>query len=157
MSKKKVQLPLLMIGRSCAACEQGMDAVIAHDTVAFNRYGWYAHIVQADPDYPFGVNYHTHGLLQSLKHKDFQICLCLSPEIAHSIVSDLVEHIKAGETFEAGKVASGIIRGGYNITFANAKECDRDVLRIIFPDKEGALSRDVISEAYRPQWEGTTP
>jgi hypothetical protein len=140
----------------CMGCSEGIEAVRKHDAEAFKEYGWFAHIVP-DPDFPNGMNYHTHGLDVSYNHKDIQVCLSINPKLIHSLVSDVIDQIKKGQTFESGQVVSRIVRG-MNVTFANAKEDNRDVLRMIFPDSAGLLDRkNMVDERFKAQYDGTTP
>jgi hypothetical protein len=136
----------------CFGCKHGLDALRAHDEEAFKKCGWYAHYVCGDEDYPFAVNYHTHGFPESFKHKDIQVCLSIPRETIHSIVFTLADRIRAGEVFEAGDQVAKIIGGGYLVTFKDAKEDGRDVLRLIFPDRDGNLSRDDMDDTFAQQW-----
>ncbi len=128
--------------------------------------GWYAHIVNEDPDSPTGFNYHTHGFVTA-NHLNIQIVLPIHPDICHAIANIIYRRIKIrGQKFQAGKRYSKIIEPDgvagvgeddkeYEVMFIKVTECGRPVLRIIFPDKEGnVLARDMIAESpdYALQW-----
>lgn len=115
-------------------------------------YGWYAHYVGDQDDVPFRINYHTHGIQESFGHKDFQICLPVHPYTMHAIINSMVEEIKAGKKFEPLKKYGNIIGGGFLITFKEAVEHDRQVLRVIFPDDQGSLDPNVMGELSK-QWD----
>jgi len=137
--------------KCCAACEQGMDAVAKHDREAFEKMGWYAHYVVDEPGAPHNVNYHTHGVQESWGHKDLQVCLPLPMEIIHTIVDLIVERIKGGETFQAGKKAFEVIET-LAVTFKDVEEGGRPVLRVIFPDANGSLEPNGMDEKFAEQW-----
>ena len=45
---------------------------------------------------------------------------------------------------------------GYKVTFAKAKECGRDVLRLILPDNHGYIQEnEPMNTSYDKQYEGT--
>jgi len=112
------------------------------------KYGWFVHFVPDDEDCPNSVNYHTHGVERSFGHPDLQICFPLSRDIAHSILSNIVDDIKAGSRFEPGKKYNEIIGGGLSVEFIHAMECGRKVLRIIFPDKNGNYEGAVFQDQF---------
>jgi len=143
--------------KACVGCEHGIEEMFRRDRKAMSKHGWISHIVLDDPDYPQGMNYHTHGLMESFKHEDIQVCLAINPNLIHSVVSGLVNLIKEGRTFSAGQTASGDIQN-LDVTFAAAKEGDRNDLRLIFPDSTGALEESKMAdEHFKAQWVGTIP
>jgi len=95
----------------------------------------------SDPRYPYGLNAHTHGITETLNHPDFQVVLNVNPGTIEHFFNLLVERIKAGEKFEAGKEYDGLVQG-MKLTFIEVLEQDRTVLRLIFPDENGELSRE---------------
>lgn len=130
------------------------EALDAHDRWAvecMERYGFYIHFV-FDEDFdnsPSGVNLHTHGISESQDHRDFQITIPLDPEIARGIFHNLYDRVKAGHTFEEGDVVSEILGGGMKITFIEAMECGRPVLRVILPDSGGNIKRSTMNREWR--------
>ncbi len=88
------------------------------------------------------VNYHTHGFSQLWKHPDFQIVLPLSPEQVMPTFHSFADRVRKGERFHAGQVVSEIIREPYKVKLVAARECDRDVLRILVPDKKNRFPGD---------------
>jgi len=115
------------------------------------KYGFYIHFVPCDDfdNSPSGVNIHTHGIPESLGHPDFQITVLLDLEIASGILHDLYDSVKAGRTFEAEDVVSNILVGGMKLTFIEAMECDRPVLRVILPDSDGNIRRSTMNREWR--------
>lgn len=101
------------------------------------KYGWLAHFVLDDTNTPNNTNYHTHGLAEQFGHPDLQICLPLRPEIAHSVMTKIINKIKEGKRFEPGIEYDGLLAGGYKLQFIAAEEGDRKVLRVVFPNTEG--------------------
>lgn len=140
----------------CVICELGMEEAKRREREQMEKCGWIAHIMEDDPCTPYHFNYHTHGLKESFDHPDLQIVLTLKSEIAHSIVSEVVEHIKEGKKFKHGDLASGIIRAAdpdkeYLVLFINAVENNRNILRIILPDVEGNLEPQDMDPQYSHQ------
>ena len=138
----------------CTCCEKGAAATRAMEQEMVAKVGWYGHYVFDDPSYPFDVNIHTHGIDKKYKHPDLQTCLPLPQEIAHGILWSVVDQIKAGKKFQAGDKAFDIINN-YPVTFIDAIELERKVLRIILPDPAGTLDKDEMDEPYFKQWEIT--
>lgn len=112
------------------------------------EYGWYAHFVPEDPDFPNHINYHTHGLLENFGHPDLQICFPVSTEVAHGIFSEIVDVIKSGGQFQAGNKYAGILAGDFIIELIHAVECGRMILRIVFPNKSGTYEGDIFSSQF---------
>jgi len=130
-----------------AALRQREDAQLA-------RHGWFSHYVFDDHGTPTGMNIHTHGVLESFGHPDFQLILPLATDVAHQILANLVAEVKAGRRFKAGDTAGEIIHG-FDLGFAAATEGGRDVLRVIVPDPEGRTAQGEIEEGYGVQYSGT--
>jgi hypothetical protein len=116
------------------------------------EHGWFAHYV-ADPNMPLGVNFHTHGLIESFGHIDLQIVFPLDSRIARGLFTDTIALIKAkpGLVIEPDKEISGIIFK-YKTLFILATENDRQVLRMIIPDKDGHLAENKLSGNYAMQY-----
>lgn len=104
------------------------------------QYGWYSHCVPTGDNTPFGFNYHTHGVEKSFNHPNIQVVFPLNHEIVHSIVSIVIDRIKAGEKFVPNKDYSEIIGNNLMVRFVEAKECGRSVLRLVFPDAKGEFT-----------------
>src|ERR1035437_3523729 len=91
-------------GHECECCRDGMEAVRKKEQAMIEKHGWYVHFVPGDTKVPFEMNIHTHGLFENLEHTDLQICMSMDPEVAHSVLVNVIEdNIKKGKTFEAGK------------------------------------------------------
>jgi hypothetical protein len=111
-------------------------------------HSWVGDLV-SDPNYPYGLNAHSHGVQETLDHPDFQIVLNVNPGTIDAIFSDLVARVKEGQKFEPG-IEYGEIISNYNITFIEVEEGHRKVLRVIFPDKAGNLDKGTneLSDQY---------
>jgi hypothetical protein len=135
---------------------QAFAELAEHEQAQYEKNGWVAHYVfDDDPQVPEGmINCHTHGLVESLNHPDFQIVLPLPPETAHGILRTLVERIREGDQFRPGDLADEIIRE-YQVAFAMATECDRPVIRVILPASDGILDRKKMTGDFAQQWKGT--
>lgn len=120
----------------CAGCELGEEFLDRKAKEDMAMFGWYAHYVPDDDQCPGGINYHTHGLIESYGHKDLQIVFPLDMNMCHSIATEVVDKIKAGAKFVPDTFYDEILGNGYKVQFIEAKECDRDVLRILIPDKD---------------------
>lgn len=119
----------------CFACKYGTDALLKMQEEAVKKHGWYAHIVQ-DPRCPANTNIHTHHVMESFGHKDFQICLNINPNTSHGLLADAVNEVKKGVKFEPGKKYDNIIKN-YKVEFIEAIEEGRSVLRMLIPDENG--------------------
>lgn len=82
---------------------------------------------------PYLCNAHTHGM-QKYRHMDFQMVLWLPEEEIGRILNTLCLRVQAGERFHAGDSVSGIYED-CDIRLYEFWETDRQVLRVIIPDK----------------------
>ncbi|PSK88136.1 uncharacterized protein DUF4262 [Taibaiella chishuiensis] len=112
------------------------------------RYGWYIHFVFDDEDFPYGINFHTHGIEDSFAHPDLQICFPIPQEMAHLIFNAIVGEIKKGFVFKAGRRYADIIGGGLSLNFIPVRECGRPLLRIIFTDENGGSCRGLLTNQF---------
>lgn len=140
---------------SCFACEHGTEALEAFELKSIEDYGWYCHYVPSE-DYdnsPTGVNIHTHHIQESFNHPDLQIVIPLSQHTVLAVLHEVVNNfIKKGVKFKVGKKYKKIIGNEYSVVFTNAKECGRDVLRMIIPDKNGYLKEnEPMDEQFKIQ------
>jgi len=142
-------------GCECDVCQKGLEAVRRKEEECLTEYGWYAHFVGNDSNCPYSLNAHTHGLEENFNHIDLQACVPLETNLIHSVFCELIEKIKEGRSFKTGEVVTNIFENDIPITFAKARENDRDVLRVIFPDPELHIKREEMIEDYGHQWEGT--
>jgi len=110
------------------------------------KYGYVIENVMADED--GSVNYHTHGLMESFKHLDFQIVLRIKPEQANALIKLFVARVKSGEVFSCGTNVSGIIDG--EVVLIETLESNRPVLRIILPDENGLFPGE---EGCEPEYD----
>jgi hypothetical protein len=135
--------------------EEAIADLQAQQDAALIKYRWYCHAILDAADSPTGFDCHSHGLREHFGHPDFQLVVPLPPEMAHAILINLANAVKEGRRFEAGTAASGIIEG-YDVGFAAATECGREVLRMIIPGPDGRLARGEITGGYEVQYEGTS-
>lgn len=119
------------------------------------EYGWVGDFVMGDPNMPYGIDAHTHGLLETHNHPDLQIVARLQPGLSNQLLVNCVDKIKEGVKFEPGVEYEGIVGGGYRVTFAVATEGDREVLRLIVPGKDGKLTKEDIDPQFKAQYDDT--
>lgn len=121
-----------------------------------DRHGW---IVDSIFDNKLGIicDTHTHGLTDSFSHPDLQCVLPMDPKVIHALFCAIVNKIKNGQVFRAGKCYSGIVKN-YKVRFVEAIESDRRVLRMILPDQNGKLHRELMEDAiFKSQYDGISP
>lgn len=137
-------------GCGCYSCEHGAGSLVAWEIEATEKYGWFSHYVGGKDE----ANIHTHGLVSKHGHVDLQLVIPVPQKTAQMLFWSLVDKIAEGRTFEAGEVVGEVLQG-YDITFANAEEQGRRVLRLILPDKDGNLQPEESDPQYAAQWQGT--
>lgn len=133
--------------------EDRRKKIIEQQKTYLDKYGFYVHFVFDDHTSPTKVNIHTHGLPETYQHFDFQIVVPLNSGVAHSILTTLVENVKSGVVYWDGDYASNIIRN-YQVKFLETIENDRQVLRVIFPDRNGNLEFEDMELGYKSQYDG---
>jgi hypothetical protein len=104
-----------------------------------NSLGWIIHYVpdaSGDTDI---VNIHTHGVEEKFEHLDLQITVPVNPQVVGEILHGVVNQIAAGKVFKEGDLSDEVLGGGFIVGFKEFTECDRKVLRILFPDKNNVL------------------
>lgn len=116
------------------------------------EFGWIVHFVGDDSDSPTRLNIHTHGLQENYNHPDLQIVLGIPQQVVQPILHQIVDRIKAGEKFGDGDVLEDIIADGLPIKLVSATECNRSVLRLIFPDKSGCCDSWSMKDPYLRQY-----
>lgn len=133
---------------------QGRD--FEKEQMMLKEHGFFVHLVFDDKDIATGANIHTHGFPETLDHPDIQIVLSLPLRTVGSIVHTVYNWIKEGNKIELEKAYDNILQG-YNVQYAWAVENDRDVLRMILPDKSGETMKELMKKPYTNQWVGTYP
>jgi hypothetical protein len=136
----------------CAVCEGRVADLKAWEQEMMEKYGWLQHYISEDPDLPCGINHHTHGLPRTYGHLDLQLVGPLEMEVGGGIFCDIVNRIRSGERFKDGDVLVGILQNGYLIKLIAAKECGRDVLRVILPDKKNRLDEERMDQPWVRQF-----
>lgn len=137
--------------RVCKVCSEGPESMLKWQEQMMKKHGWFIHFVYSKES----LNAHTHGLIETFKHPDLQIVLPLGERTCHSVFHTVVDRIKKGDKFEHNQVAQEIIQNNLSVQFVEAQEGGRNVLRIIFPDKNGALDEDkMYQDMFRQQWIG---
>ena len=136
----------------CVKCEGTLPPDF--EKKAMEKMGYLGLIVLDDKDFPNGCNIHTHGFWESWKHPDIQIVIPMPKEIIGPIFGTAKEIATRGGQIITGRLYDNFLKG-FNVEFAWAVECDRDILRIILPDKDGETARGKIAAPYDKQWEGT--
>lgn len=134
----------------CFVCQHGKKALQKVEIKSMKKYGWYAHLVFDDCDFPNHTNFHTHGVYESFGHLDFQCCFPFpDPNILMTILHAIVNDIKGGRSFIANVGYDGYIQGGYLVRFMEATENDRIVLRLLVPNAQGTYEGGPFAEQLR--------
>jgi hypothetical protein len=60
----------------------------------------------------------------------------------------LVGQIKDGKVFEVGTSYPDILGNGYLLEFLHAKESNREVLRLLIPDKNGQFEDEIFKAQF---------
>lgn len=126
--------------------QSSLDDLSREHRKMMEEYGWTAHFVVDDKDFPNRTNYHTHGLDVSFNHPDIQICLPIRPEIAHRLFEAAINHIKAGVFYESGKEYDKILDGGFKVKFIEVLDGDRKLIRMLLPDENGKYEAPLYRE-----------
>lgn len=140
-----------------AKMEERLKNLELTEAKKIKKFGFITHFVtDNDETSPTGHNVHTHGLEQ-FGHLDFQIVIPMdnSGRMAHNIFRNLVDKIKDGQKFQAGKCYPNII-ANYDVSFILAAENGREILRVILPDTEGNLNKEDIHERFAIQYSEET-
>lgn len=136
----------------CDLCREGLEAVKQREQAALLNYGWYIHAITKAPEFPFGKNYHTHGLPESHGHMDLQICCAIPPNKAADIFHTVIQkYIKNGKRLEVGKTYGELIAPSdpillgmtFDVLILEASEGNRQVLRLIFPGRIGEFDGEL--------------
>jgi hypothetical protein len=101
--------------------------------------GWYSHYVfGVDLTRPHIVDAHTHGLREKFGVPEFQIVLKLPQGMVNELFHVLVDRLKTGARFEAGKDYSDVLSDGFLVRMVAASDSfGVTVLRVILPDSQG--------------------
>jgi hypothetical protein len=126
-----------------------MESMLEWQNKCMEQHGWYVHATPGNDPY---MNYHTHGLDVTFKHLDLQIVFPINPEIAHGILMSAIDLIKTGTKLEDGKHYDQIIQN-FSVECILAEECDRQVIRLILPEQDGALGIwNMKEQIYKGQY-----
>lgn len=128
-----------------------IDEIKEHEYKLIAQHGFIIHAVMSPFDQT--ANIHTHGLVTTFDHPDFQCVVPLPPETINGIFHNLVNEIRGGRKFKAGEIVSKILEK-FKVTFVWATEGNRDVLRIILPDNKGNLAPDKLTGKLALQYQG---
>lgn len=143
-------------GCNCVICsgEMTRKTLTKHEEKLMERFGWFAHVVVADPNIATGYNYHTHGMNVTLGHLDLQIVLPLSEKKCHSIAATIYDQVHSGMKFDDGDETKIPRSNGsnYPVRFIKVREGDREVLRVILPSAEGKLEPKDVADDDEPEY-----
>ena len=129
------------------------DEIIKQREQMMKAHGWIVDaVIDNDCESGTGHNIHTHGIEENYGHLDLQCILPINKKVAHSIFCIVVEKIKEGKTFKAGKCYAGLVKNEYKIRFMEAEEGGRKVLRMILPDEKGKLHKNLMEESFRVKY-----
>lgn len=127
---------------------QGRD--FDQEVSMIEKYGYYVHMVPYEPETQL-ANYHSHGL-SLIGHPDMQVVIALPAEITGYLFKTYYDMVKSGTKIQTNKLYEDFLQG-YAVQFIWAVEQDRDVLRMILPDKSGNTQKDSMDSAYKNQWD----
>jgi len=130
-----------MSDNECEGCKNGLEDMRTKQDELMKKYGWIVHYIISDADYPFSVNVHTHGFPSKFKHPDMQLCVPISQENAQGIMWNLAKRLETGDTFQPNEKYNDIIEG-FPVLICHAMENSRDILRVVFPDKNGRFDTE---------------
>lgn len=132
----------------CDVCQGRItkEELLKREKEVLEEYGWLVHFVGDDPDTP--INIHTHGFQEKFGQLDMQIVLPIPPQAAHGLLCNVVKMLENGTRFNDGDVVQGICSNDFSVKFVLAKESNRDVLRIVLPDREGHLDYMTFDEEF---------
>jgi len=116
------------------------------------KVNWCIHSVFQTPDLPDYIqNNHTHGLPEHYGHLDFQMLINLGPKEISRLLNTIAFRVQDGECFQPGDMIKGLYED-CDIRLDLFRETDRDVLRLIIPDKHNRFPEDPQCEApYKNQ------
>lgn len=139
-----------MIKCKCDYCMFGEEAD-KHTHEMMDQYGWIVHLItNAKNHYKYDA--HTHGLSDNFNHLDLQVVYPLPQDVLYSIILPIIRDIRAGKVFAENLIFRGYLKGEMPLTFHKTIETDREVLRLILPDKNANLFIDDIDPLFKPQW-----
>lgn len=136
---------------TCEISRTSIDAVREKRAEHIRKYGFTIDMVFPTKEGETW-NYHTHGVKESWDHPDFQLVLNIGQRNAMGIFHLLVDKIKEGEKFMVG-IDYDCIAEGFPTRFISAKECGREVLRLIVPDPKGNLDENKMDSEYAAQYQ----
>lgn len=120
---------------------------------ALKKQGWYMHMVPIgdftlkDQEIPY-INFVTFGLEDNFDHPDLQLFASMPQNVAHAVLSSMVDLIRHGTKFVDGKRYSGIIKE-FDIEMKAFRDVGRTVLRVLLPDEKGRIPTDDVCD---PEW-----
>ncbi|MDH6674332.1 hypothetical protein M2277_005024 [Paenibacillus sp. LBL] len=127
-----------------------ISKMIREEVEMLKKHGWLMHAVPASQYDGVHANYHTHGVFESWSHMDFQITLDMNPIMAHSIIEVAVENVKEGFRYGNNKVYDNILVG-MPVMMKVFFECDREVMRIVLPNKKGEIPSRTDGDVFSRQ------
>jgi hypothetical protein len=125
--------------------EEELDRIIKE---SMKLYGFYIHYIPLVGK----IDSHTHGLIESFNHLDFQITLKLSPDTVSAMFHTIVDMVRQGKRFSNNEIVPNVLKGDYKIKLFQTTESRRPVLRILLPDIQGHFPDSVECDAlYKEQ------
>lgn len=94
---------------------------------------WIIHYIINDVGPGGIINAHTHGM-EKYGHLDFQVVLPLPAKHICYLLNTIGKRVQSGEKYHSGNLVDGIYED-CPIRLQQFRETNRDVLRLIIPDK----------------------
>jgi len=120
------------------------------------RYGFWIDLVIDGGPAPGLVNIHTHGLKQTFGFPDVQIVINIGQRNAMGILHHIASKYRIAATENIGQpYVPGVVYADIATMptcFVEATECDRPVLRLVVPDKNGSLDKDTMDPLFAKQY-----
>lgn len=123
---------------------------------------WAVHAVVDSEEAPTGFNCHTHGFEKQFSHPNVQIVAPVELELAGQLMYACANYIENNGKIIPGKLYPKMFNflvdkdfeEPVDVTFAEAIEGGRKVLRLILPDYRGDLCVDTMESPQNKQWIG---
>lgn len=129
----------------CESC-LGVQRLLNHQNELILKNGYLIHLVPDDPNCPYEINAHTHGLWENYKHLDVQVCLSLPMDVLNRVLTAVADKIKQGQRFVPENKYMGIVET-FPVMFVFAYESDRVVLRMLLPNASGSFMGELQEQA----------
>jgi hypothetical protein len=127
-------------------------AIAAWEQQCIRDYGFYVHYMVEDPNQPYQIDAHTHGLMETFDHSDLQIVLPLPQETTIKLFQVAVDMLKTGTRFQPYKKYPNVIEDS-DVVFIPVSDGKVSYLRMIIADEAGVLEKDKMDPTFALQYQ----